>query len=232
MSVHRHIVAFGGAMLVPERSTAPEEYVVSLVDRPKARVLFLATATGDDLGLIARFYQTYARIGADPSHVPLFRRTPVDLRTLLLAQDVIHVGGGNTFSMLAVWRSWGIDEILREAWDRGIVLTGSSAGAICWFDQGVTDSWAESLRPMRCLGFARGSFCPHYDGEPQRRPSYQALLASGGIADGFAADDAAGVHYLDDAPYAFLAATPTARAYRVERMGDVAAETPLEMTRI
>lgn len=232
MSVHRHIVAFGGAMLHPDRGTAPEDYVVSLVDKPKPRVLFVPTATGDDAGYIARFYQTYARVGADPSHLALFRRTPVDLRTLVLAHDVVHVGGGNTASMLAVWRGWRLDAILREAWESGVVMTGSSAGAICWFADGVTDSWAESLRAMPCLGFAPGSFCPHYDGEPERRPSYHALVASGKISAGFAADDAAGVHYLDDAPYAYLGATSTSGVYRVERDGETAQETPLPMTRI
>lgn len=232
MSAHRHIVAFGGAMLVPERGSAPEAYVLSLVERPRPRVLFLATATGDDPAYVARFYQTYARLGAEPSHLPLFRRTPVDLRTLVLGHDVVHVGGGNTRSMLAVWRGWGIDVILREAWERGVVMTGSSAGAICWFTGGVTDSWADGLRAMPGLGFAPESFCPHYDGEPERRPSYRALVSTGGLPAGFAADDAAGVHRLDDAPYAFLSATPAAQVYRVERAGEVARETPLETTRI
>lgn len=232
MNVHRHIVAFGGAMLVPERSCAPEEYVLSLVDKAKPRVLFIPTASGDDAAYIARFYQTYARAGGDPSHLPFFRRTPVDLRTLVLAQDVIHVGGGNTFGMLAVWRAWGIEAILREAWERGVVMTGSSAGAICWYDSGVTDSWAESLRAMDCLGFASGSFCPHYDGEPERRPTYHALVGASKIAGGFAADDAAGVHHLDDRPYAFLAARERAYVYRVERDGENIRETPQTMTPI
>jgi peptidase E len=102
-------------------------------------------------------------VGAD-----IFKRTP-DLRAFLLNQDVIYVGGGNTKSMLVVWRDWGLPELLREAWEKGIVLTGVSAGAICWFEQGVTDSWAGELRPFDCLGFLPGSCCPHYDGEGNRR---------------------------------------------------------------
>lgn len=177
----------GGGLLTPETGKAElERYVLELTGKPKPRVLFLATATGDDLSYVARFYETYARLGAEPSHVPLFRRTPADLHERLLAQDVIHVGGGNTRSMLAVWHAWAIDVSLRAAWERGVVLTGSSAGGMCWFEQGLTDSVAGDLVTMPCLGFLSGSFCPHYDGEKDRRPLYRRCVASGRILPGLA----------------------------------------------
>ncbi len=106
------------------------------------------------------------------------------LRRVVLAQDVVYVGGGNTKSMLAVWREWGLIEILKEAYGSGIVLGGQSAGAICWFEQGVTDSWADRLRPLDCMGFLPGSCCPHYDGEVERRPAYHALIQQGQIRSG------------------------------------------------
>ena len=157
-----------------------------------------------------------------------FRRTPQDLREFLFAFDIVHVGGGNTRSMLAVWRHWGFDAVLREAWERGIVLCGSSAGSICWFEQGVTDSTAGPLVPMECLGLLRGSHCPHYDGEPERRPAYQQLVAAGDIAPGIACDDGAAAHYVDAERVRCISARPAARAYAVERVGNEARETPLE----
>jgi len=131
----------------------------------------------------------------------------------------VHVGGGNTRSMLAVWRDWGMDAILRDACAQGIVLCGSSAGAICWFEEGVTDSLAGDLTPMRCLGFLSGSACPHYDGEKERRPAYQRMVAGGAIGAGYACDDGAAVHFIDGKLGAAVAARPTARVYRVEPDG-------------
>ena len=141
-----------------------------------------------------------------------FKRTP-DLRSFLLNQDIIYVGGGNTKSLLAVWRDWGVSDVLREAWESGIVLTGVSAGAICWFEQGLTDSFSDGLTPLDCLGFLPGSCCPHYDGEAQRRPSYHRLLASGEIAGGVAIEDWAGVHYKETEIHRVIASKRGARAY-------------------
>ncbi len=131
--------------------------------------------------------------------------------------------------MLAVWHAWAIDVSLRAAWERGVVLTGSSAGGMCWFEQGLTDSVAGDLVTMPCLGFLSGSFCPHYDGEKDRRPLYRRCVASGRILPGLAADDAAAVHYRDAGVHAYLSGRPGARVYRVDRERDAAVETPLEM---
>jgi peptidase E len=156
----------------------------------------------------------------------LFKRTP-DLRASLLNQDVIYVGGGNTKSMLVVWRDWGLPELLREAWEKGIVLTGVSAGAICWFEQGVTDSWAGELRSVDCLGFVPGSCCPHYDGEADRRPSYHRLLASGDISAGFAIEDWTGVHFKGTEVHQVVSSKPGAKAYNLRVINGSVQETPL-----
>jgi peptidase E len=191
----RDIIAIGGGGFVGDpENLALEKYLLdqSRTDRP--RVLMIATARGDDAEYVAKFHAAFASLGARTSDLPLFHRTP-DVRRLVLEQDVVYVGGGNTKSMLAVWRDWGLPQILREAYDAGIVLGGQSAGAICWFEQGVTDSWADRLRPLECMGFLPGSCCPHYDGEAERRPSYHALIQRGDLAPGYAIDDRVAAHF-------------------------------------
>lgn len=209
-----------------------ESYVLAAARVVRPRVCFLGTASGDDPGVIAHFYERYRPLSCEPSNIPLFRRTPLHLREVLLASDVIHVGGGNTRSMLAVWRHWGVDAILREAYENGSVLCGSSAGAICWFDEGLTDSVEGELTRMACLGMLPGSACPHYDGEPERRPSYQRMIAQGLIGQGFASDDGAALHFVDGTLHAIVSARPNARAYRVTREQDRAVETALTATEL
>jgi peptidase E len=140
---------------------------------------------------------------------------------------VIYVGGGNTKTLLAVWRDWGVTEILREAWEAGVVIAGVSAGAICWFEQGLTDSFSNELYPLDCLGFLPGSCCPHYDGEPQRRPSYHRLLASGEIAAGVAIEDWTGVHFIGSEHHRVIASKRGARAYSVRAVYGSVQEVPL-----
>jgi len=228
----QQIIAMGGGVLFPMvRNDALERYTLRACGKDRPRVLFIPTASGDDPLYIANFYETYSALDALPAHLPFFRRTPQDLRALVLAQDVIHVGGGNTRSMLAVWADWGLVPVLREAWERGIVLCGSSAGSICWFDEGVTDSIAGDLTRLVCLGFLPGSNCPHYDGEKERRPAFQRLVAGGEMAAGLAADDGVGLHFVGSELHAIVTSRPGAAAYRVERdTAGIARESRLEAT--
>jgi dipeptidase E len=166
------------------------------------------------------------KLGCRPAVLTFFKRTP-DLRSFLLNQDVIYVGGGNTKSLLAIWRDWGAAEILREAWESGIVLTGVSAGAICWFEQGLTDSFSDGLRPLDCLGFLPGSCCPHYDGEAQRRPSLHRLLLSDEISAGVAIEDWTGVHFRGTEIYKVITAKRGARAYSMRSVYGSVQEVPL-----
>ena len=153
-----------------------------------------------------------------------------DIEAFLLGQDVVYVGGGNTMNMLAVWRIHGVDRILRAAYEAGIVMAGLSAGSLCWFEGGTTDSFGPDLAPIHDgLGFIAGSHCPHYDGEPGRRPLYQRLVAEGGLPAGYAADDGAALVFRDGALHAVVASRPAARGYRVEPGPDgTAIETELE----
>ena len=210
----------GGGVLVPDTGNfSLERYILEVSGKRRPRVAFVPTASGDDPSYILRFYQSYSRLTPALSHLPFFRRTPADLREFVFSNDVLHVGGGNTKSMLAVWREYGFDRILREAWERGIVLCGSSAGSICWFTEGVTDSIAGPLTRLDCLGFLPGSNCPHYDGEKDRRPAYQRMVRSGVIADGYAADDGVGLHFMNQRMHRAVSARRKSKAYRVERDG-------------
>ena len=132
--------------------------------------------------------------------------------------------------MLAVWREWGLPELLQTAHQSGIVLGGQSAGAICWFEQGVTDSWAERLRPLDCMGLLPGSCCPHYDGEAERRPAYHAMLQSGEIKHGYAIEDAVAVHFRHGRLERVVSKKPGARAYYVSADSASVEELPLEVT--
>jgi peptidase E len=226
----RNIVAIGGGGFLGETSPALDDYLLRLTGKPRPRVCFIPTAAGDgDAGLVG-FYRAFHAERGRATDLTLFRRTVDDIRSFLLDQDLIYVGGGNTASMLAVWRAHGVGEILREAWAAGIVVGGVSAGAICWFEGGVTDSFGPRLAALRDgLGILPGTFCPHYDSDPNRRPTYHRLVGEG-FASGYAADDGVGLHFVGTDLASIVSSRPDARAYRVERRGDAVVETPLQPT--
>ena len=227
MAIDRQIVAMGGGGFSMEPDNpALDHFVLSLARRENPSVCFLATAAGDAESYIDSFYTAFRRLPCRPTHVPLFARTP-DLQTVLLEQDVIYVGGGNTKSMLAVWREWEIPALLRRALEAGTVLAGVSAGAICWFDTGVTDSWGSGLNPLPCLGFLSGACCPHYNGEVERRPALHRLIDQGTLTTALALDDGAAAHFVNGTLANIVSSRPDARAYRVERVNEEVRETVL-----
>ncbi|MBY0271063.1 MAG: peptidase E [Burkholderiales bacterium] len=224
----RQIIAMGGAALTPELDNLLlVDYFLKQTGRRKPKVCFIGTAHGDSETGRLRFYAGMSRFSCTPTHLPLFARTPRDLASFVLEQDAIFVGGGNTRSMLAVWRDWGLDVHLRAAWQRGVVLGGWSAGSICWFEQGITDSIAGPLTALDGLGFLPGSNCPHYDSEALRRPTYRRLIAGGKIAEGYAADDGVALHFIDDRLARTVSNRPRARGWRLSRSGKRAVERPL-----
>jgi dipeptidase E len=186
------------------------------------RVLYVPTASREDAASTVLWYDRFRERGT-MKHLSFFPWPPVDLRELVLAQDLIVVAGGNTANAIAIWRLHGFDEILREAWQAGVLLAGWSAGMICWFEQGVTDSFGPDLAPMDCLGFLPGSACPHYDGEERRRPVYTKLVANG-FPSGIAADDDVGVHFVGTELREVVTSRNGATAYRVTPDD----ETPLD----
>jgi len=220
----RHVVAIGGAGL---SEPLLRRYVVGLTGKPQPRVLYIPTASGDAPDGIVTFYEAFSSDGCQTAHLPLFTRKHEDLTPVILDQDVIYVGGGNTANMLAIWRLHGVDQLLRQAWDRGIVLCGSSAGSICWFEAGITDSFGPRLAELRDgLGFLPGSNCPHYDSEERRRPVFMRAVA-GGFPAGLAAEDAVAFHFVDRDLHETVSARPNGQAYRVEAHAGQALETPL-----
>jgi dipeptidase E len=224
----RIVVAMGGGgfSMEPENPRL-DDHVLDLAragrGRERPRVCFLATASGDSPTYIANFYAAFAR-RSEASHLPLFDRTIDDVDGFLRDQDVIYVGGGNTANMLAIWHLHGVDRALRAAWEAGVVMTGLSAGSLCWFESGITDSFGPGLAALSDgLGLIPGSHAPHYDGEENRRPVYHRLIGEGAIPAGHAADDGAALVFRGTELLEVVASRPDARAYRVQRgpTGDV-----------
>jgi dipeptidase E len=222
MPVRQIITLGGGGFSMEPANPLLDRFILSRARRCSPNICFVPTASGDSPSYTERFYTAFAEHDCHPTDLQLFKRTISDLRAFVLAQDVIYVGGGNVANLLAVWRTHGLDDVLRDAWERGIVLCGISAGMNCWFEQSVTDSF--DLNQLRALddglGFLQGSGCPHYDGEPQRRPTYQQLVRSGALAAGWAADDGAAVVFADGSEPEVVSSRPTACAYQVRRTVD------------
>jgi dipeptidase E len=213
------IVACGGLGEDDEAAGRLIGFVLGLTRKERPRVCLVPTASAESPEYMLRFYENLSAY-ADCSHVSFFPWPREGLREHVLSQDAIFVSGGNTANMLAVWRVHAFDEVLREAWERGIVLAGSSAGMICWFEAGVTDSFGPHLEGMRDgLGFLPGSACPHYDGEERRRPVYQELVANG-FPPGMAADDAVGLHFVGTELQGAVSAREGSFGYRVSPQGE------------
>lgn len=214
----RQIVAMGG---LPDDALL--DYVLGLARGD--RLLYVPTANREESGRTVYWYERLTD-RARMSNLSFFPWPQADLRELTLAQDVILVGGGNTANAIAIWRTHGFDAILREAWEAGVLLTGWSAGMICWFEAGVTDSFGPQLEAMECLGLLPGSACPHYDGEGHRRPRYQGLVADG-FPPGFAADDGVALHFAGTELAEAVTVQPEGRAYRVEPGSETSVEARL-----
>ena len=209
---------------------ALDQYILVQAANKKPKVCFVPTASGDAEAYIDRFYAAFKKLHCVPSHLTLFKANQPHLEQYIKSQDVIYVGGGNTKNMLALWREWHIDTYLKEAWHNGTIMAGISAGSICWFHQGLTDSLPGKLMPIKCLGFLQGSNCPHYDGEKQRRPAYHKCIESGEMKPGYAADDGAALHFVDGKLYQVVTSRPNAKAYQVTVANRKISEIPLPVT--
>jgi peptidase E len=227
------IVAFGGGGFSMERNgSLLDDYVLSLLDSARPRVCFLPTASGDADHYVVRFYRRFSA-SCQTSHVSLFRRdqgvggVEDELASHLLAQDLIYVGGGNVVSLLGTWRAHGLDEILRSAWRKGIVLCGPSAGSLCWFEEALS-AFHGAPRSVRGLGLLPYSNCVHYDAEPARRQEYHRFVGDG-MRAGFAADDGVALHFGRRRLRRAVSSRPDAGAFRVEPTADGVRETRLKV---
>jgi dipeptidase E len=207
----------GGGFTAGPGDPALDELVLELTGRPHPRVCLLPTAGGDSEHQIRRYYEAYGDRLCEPTYISLFRlgRRPVPLREHLLAQDAIYVGGGSMVNLLAIWKAQGLDRILREAWEAGIVIAGLSAGSMCWFEWGITTSSGHAA-PAPGLGFLPGSNSVHHDSEPARRPVYLEAVRSGSIPPGYAVDDGAALLFHGRDLHEVVTARPRARAYAVD----------------
>jgi dipeptidase E len=228
MSRPRRILAMGGGGFSMESGNALlDDYALALtgVDCPK--VCFLPTASGDADHYIVRFYRAFPASRCRPSHVSLFRRDggAADLASHLLEQDLVYVGGGSVISMLGTWCAHGIDLMLRAAWESGVVMTGLSAGSLCWFEHGMTAFHGEN-RPVRAMGFLPFSNAVHYEDKPERRAAYRAAIA-GGLPAGYGTGDGAALHFVGTTLAEVVTSREKARAYHVALDGAEVTETEL-----
>jgi dipeptidase E len=218
----RTIFAMGGGGFTMEPDNpALDDYVLSLTGAPVPRICLLPTASGDGEGQIRQFHATFGARTCEPTHIALFRlgRRPVPLRETLLSQDIIYAGGGSLVGLLAVWRALGLDAILRECWESGVVLAGLSAGAMCWFEWGVSTALG-SPAPARGLGFLPGSLSVHADGEPDRLPVYRGAVRAGTLPPGWAADDGSGLLFRGSELTEVVSSRPHAGALRIGPAGE------------
>lgn len=228
MATPQIIAMGGGGFSMEPDNLALDRYILSASGTSTPKICFLPTAAGDAPTYIDKFYAAFGTLDCAPSHLSLFQPHTADIPAFLLDQNVIYVGGGSTRNLLVLWREWQLDSILREAWQSGTVLSGISAGALCWFEEGLSDSVrANDLLPIKALGFVSGAFSPHYDGEPNRRPAYKRFIAEEKLAAGYAADDGAALHFIGTQLNRVVSSRPAARAYHVRWTGAEVEESPL-----
>jgi peptidase E len=191
-----NIVAIGGGGFSESPDNlALEQYCLNLCEVAVPRVLFISTASGDADGYTARFFNAFSRLNCKTGSLSLFRPPPGDLSEYVNSYNLVYVGGGNTRSMLALWKEWSLDSILRKAWQNGVVLSGVSAGAICWFEWGITDSVPGRFYPLECLGYITGAACPHWNSEGARQPVVRSLVKDRTLQSCFGIENDTALHF-------------------------------------
>ena len=209
-------------------------YMASLTGKPRPRICYLPTASADHADGIIRFYHDCEKVNVAPfvqtSFISSYEQNQ-SFADVLLSMDGIVCSGGNTLNQQVIWKAQGIDQVLRDAWDRGIVLGGASAGSLCWFEEGTTDSRPKELSIVQALGLLKGSHCPHYDAEGQRRPLYLKLIGSGQMKPGYACYNNAGIYLEDNDVKRVVASKPDAKVFYVSVVGGqvVEKELPAEL---
>jgi len=211
----KHIVAIGGGGFARNNSSyLIEKYILNLSVKTSPKITFLPTATGDNDSYIARYYSIFTRLNCHPSHIEFFKRT-TNIKNHIMDQDIVFVGGGNTKSMLAIWNEWKMSDLLKEAYNNGVIMSGVSAGAICWFTSGITDSWDNELRILPCLDFISGTCCPHYDEEPSRIPYVKKILLEKKVSNCISIEGGSAMHFIDGKPFKNISFKNNKNTYNV-----------------
>jgi peptidase E len=229
-SAKRKILIAGGGF-----GTAFIRYMATLTGKPRPRICYLPTASADSQSGILGWYRACASLNIEPLVQESFIASPQMMQTWeerFLSMDGIVCSGGNTLNQQAIWKAQGIDAALRQCWDNGVVLGGASAGSLCWFEEGTTDSRPKELSTVQCLGFLKGSHSPHYDREPLRRPLYQKLIGSGQMKPGYACDNDAGIYFEDNEVKRVVAARADARVFYVSVVNGKVVEKLMQAERI
>ncbi len=229
----RQIIALGGGgfSMEPENPSL-DNYILEQSDKKHPKICFIGTASGDSEGYIERFYTSFRNKNCIPNHLSLFKGHTAEIEAFLLEQDIIYVGGGNTKNMLLLWKAWGVDKMLKKAYAAGTILSGLSAGAICWFEEGLTDSIPNQLNKLDCLGILQGSNCPHFDGESERQNVYKDKIKSGEMKGGFACDDGVGLHFINEHLEAIISSRANAFAYQYNLKDKALSEEIIEPLRL
>jgi dipeptidase E len=218
MKKQRQIIAMGGGgFLMEPENPLLDQYILNASGKSKPKVCFIGTAGGDALHQLENFYKCFGNLNCTPAHLSLFRGETDKIEKLILTQDVLYVGGGNTRNLLLLWKSWNVDKYILKAYQKGTVLAGVSAGSICWFEQGLTDSIPTKLTKLKCLGILKGSNCPHFDGEAHRQSVFKKMIRSGEMKAGIAADDGCGLHYINEELFKIISSRKNAGAYSFKK---------------
>jgi len=226
LAATRKILIAGGGF-----RTSFIRYMAQLTGKPRPRLCFLPTASADSAEATIGWYASCAPLNVEAHVQNVFIESLTQTQgwdDVLLSMDGIVCSGGNTLNQQAIWKAQGIDGILRQAWDRGIVLGGASAGSLCWFEEGTTDSRPKTLSIVKCLGFLKGSHSPHYDAEPGRRPLYQKLISAGDMKAGYACDNDAGLYFEDNEVKRVVSSRVGAKVYYVSMVNGVINERVME----
>ncbi len=226
------ILAIGGGGFDSEQPhrSALDRYILTLTPQQNPKVCLIPTASGDSLFRIARFHKAAEQLACQPTTCELFRPPSRDLTDYLLTQDILYISGGSTYNMLVLWREWGLDKILHQAWQQGIPITGTSAGANAWFQRCSTDSFHGELSAMECLGWLPYDFCPHYNEEPERKPTLQKLIKSGNLSRTLACDGGAACLFTGTELTQVITTSPTASAYWLDEQGNETLTNPQLLT--
>jgi aminopeptidase N len=224
----RNIIAIGGGGFGRNPGDGViEQYILDQANVEKPNICFIPTATGDNEAYKVNYYSTFSKLNCNPVHLDFFKRTP-NLEKLISEQNAIFIGGGNTKSMLAVWKDWGLDDLLHKAYKNGVVMSGVSAGANCWFESAVVDSWADDLQVINCMGFVKGNYCPHYDEEPQRRPSVKKFLVDEVFDSCFSSEGNSALHIKNESDYLSINFGKEKKSYKVSLVNGKVIEVPFE----
>ncbi len=221
-SKNKQVIALGGGGFSMEPDNlCLDKYILSRARNKNPKVCFVPTASGDSESYIGKFYDSFSKFDCEKFHLSLFSPPSKDLLSFVSDMDIIYVGGGNTKNLLCLWREWELDRYIKAAWENGTILSGLSAGAMCWFEEGLTDSITGTLTRLKCLGWLPGSCCPHFDGEAERRPIFREKIKTGDMLGGYGIDDGVGLHFVDSKLAFIVSSREKARAVLIKKVDGI-----------